>query len=155
MITLGSVITVFAVAAAPIVERGALPLALHGFKLPLALAFPLVVVGNSLPAIAVIYLLDPVLTWLGKYIPPIHRFATIVLAHFRRKVHPWVDRYGTLGLTIVVAIPTPLTGSWTGSGGAAILGMHKRNAIFGIIVGVIIANLIILAVDAGVTKIFF
>jgi uncharacterized membrane protein len=152
MITLGSIATVFFVSAAPILERGALPLALNGFKLPIALAFPLVVIGNSLPAIAVVYLLDPVLVWLGKYIPSIRRFADTMLAHFRRKVHPWVDRYGTLGLVIVVAIPSPLTGAWTGSGGAAILGMHKRNAIFGIIVGVIIADLIILGVDLGITR---
>ena len=152
MITPGSIATVFFVSAAPILERGALPLALNGFKLPLALALPLVVIGNSLPAIAVVYLLDPVLVWLGKYIPPVRRFADTMLAHFRRKVHPWVDRYGTLGLVIVVAIPSPLTGAWTGSGGAAILGMHKRNAIFGIIAGVIIADLIILGVDLGITK---
>jgi len=152
MITFGSIITVLAVSAAPIIERGALPLALHGFKLPLAIALPLVVIGNSLPAIAIIYLLDPVLVWLGKYIPPVRRFADKVLTHFRHKVHPWVDRYGTLGLIIFVAIPTPLTGSWTGAGGAAILGMHKRNAIFGIIAGVIIADLIILGVDLGITR---
>ena len=153
MITPGSIATVFFVSAAPILERGALPLALNVFKLPLLLALPLVVIGNSLPAIAVVYLLDPVLVWLGKYIPPIRRFADTMLAHFRRKVHPWVDRYGTLGLLIVVAIPSPLTGAWTGSGGAAILGMHKRNAIFGIIAGVIIADLIILGLDLGITKI--
>jgi uncharacterized membrane protein len=152
MITPGSIAIVFLISAAPILERGALPLALNGFKLPLALAFPLVVVGNSLPAVAVVYLLDPVLVWLGKYIPPVRRFADTILAHFRRKVHPWVDRYGTLGLVIVVAIPSPLTGAWTGSGGAAILGMHKRRALFGIIAGVIIADLIILGFDLGITK---
>jgi len=152
MITPGSIATVFFVSAAPILERGALPLALNVFKLPLLLALPLVVIGNSLPAIAVVYLLDPVLVWLGKYIPPIRRFADTMLAHFRRKVHPWVDRYGTLGLLIVVAIPSPLTGAWTGSGGAAILGMHKRRAVVGIVAGVIIADLIILGVDLGITR---
>jgi uncharacterized membrane protein len=147
-----SVATVFFVAAAPIVERGALPLALNGFRMPVWLAFPVVVVGNSLPTMAVIYLLDPILAWLGKYIPFIRRFADTVLAHFRRKIHPWVDRYGTLGLLIVVAIPSPLTGAWTGSGGAAILGMHKRRAVACIIAGVIIADLIILLADLGITK---
>ena len=152
MITLSSIAITLAVAAAPIIERGALPLAINGFKLPVALAFCLVVIGNSLPAIAVVYLLDPVLRWLGRYIPPVRRFADSVLAHFRAKVHPWVDRYGVLGLVIVVAIPSPLTGAWTGSGGAAILGMHKRRAVAGIIAGVIIADLIILLADLGITK---
>jgi uncharacterized membrane protein len=51
-----------------------------------------------------------------------------------------------------VAIPSPLTGAWTGSGGAAILGMHKRRAVAGIIAGVIIADLIILLADLGITR---
>jgi uncharacterized membrane protein len=152
MITPLSIATVFFVAVAPVIERGALPLALNIFHFPVWLAFFVVVVGNSLPAIAIIYLLDPVLVWLGKYIPFVHKFAGTLLAHFRHKIHPWVDKYGTLGLLIVVAIPSPLTGAWTGSGGAAILGMHKRRAVAGIIAGVIIADLIILLADLGITR---
>jgi len=147
-----SILTVFLVASAPVIERGALPLALNGFHLPAWLAFSVVVIGNSLPAIAIVYLLDPILVWLGKYIPFVHKFAGTVLTHFRHKIHPWVDRYGTLGLLLVVAIPSPLTGAWTGSGGAAILGMHKRRAVACIIAGVIIADLIILLADLGITK---
>ncbi len=154
MISLLSVMGTMAVAAAPVIERGALPLAINVFKMPPLLALLLVVIGNSLPAIAVIYLLDPALKWLGKYIPSVRRFADTILAHFRHKIHPWVDKYGTLGLLIVVAIPSPVTGAWTGSGGAAILGMHKKRAILGIVIGVIIADLIILAVDLGVAKLF-
>ena len=148
-----SIVTVFLVSAAPVIERGALPLALNGFHLPVWLALLLVIVGNSLPAIAIVYLLDPVLAWLGKYIPFVRKFADTALAHFRHKIHPWVDRYGTLGLLIVVAIPSPLTGAWTGSGGAAVLGMHKRRAVASIVAGVIIADLIILGADLGITKI--
>ncbi len=154
MTILSSALTVMAVAAAPLVERGALPLALHTFKLPLLLAFPLVVVGNSLPAIAIIYWLDPVMLWLAKHIPFMRKLVDIALVHFRKKVHPWVDRYGTPGLILVVGIPTPLTGSWTGAGGAAILGMHKRNSLFGVIVGATIANLIILLLDLGIIRLF-
>lgn len=154
MISLPSVTTVFLVAAAPLIERGALPLALQGFKLPLALALPVIIIGNSLPAIAVIYLLDPVMLWLGKYLPFMHRFAGVILASFRKKVHPFVDRFGTIGLIIFVAIPTPITGSWTGSGAAAVLGIHKKRAIAGIIIGATIANLIVLSIDYGVVKLF-
>jgi len=152
MMTFASVIAVLVVSAAPIIERGALPLALNGFHFPVWLAFLIVVIGNSLPAIAIVYLLDPILVWLGKYFPFVHKFAGTVLAHFRHKIHPWVDRYGTLGLLIVVAIPSPLTGAWTGSGGAAILGMHKRRAVACIVAGVIIADLMILGADVGITK---
>jgi uncharacterized membrane protein len=149
MISFVSVGTALAVAATPVIERGALPLALHGFHLPLALALPVVIIGNALPAVAVVYFLDPIMLWLGKYIPALHRFAVVILASFRKKVHPFVDRFGTVGLVIFVAIPTPITGSWTGAGAAAVLGMHKKRAVAGIIIGAAIANLIVLAMDYG------
>jgi uncharacterized membrane protein len=149
MISLAAVVSVFVVSALPIVERGALPLALHVFHFPLILALPLVIVGNSLPAFAIVYLLDPVMAWLGKYIPAVHRFASVILAGLRRKVHPFVERFGTVGLVIFVAIPTPITGAWTGSGAAAVLGMDKKRAAGAIALGALIANLLILAADYG------
>jgi len=149
MINLAEAASVFAVSALPIIERGALPLALHAFRFPLALALPIVVVGNSLPAFAIVYLLDPVMAWLGKYIPSVHRFASVILAGLRRKVHPFVERFGTVGLVVFVAIPTPVTGAWTGSGAAAVLGMDKKRAAGAIALGALIANLLILAADYG------
>ena len=53
MITFGSVITVFVVAAAPIIERGALPLALNGFKLnrPVTAAPPAEIMSAEKPVV--------------------------------------------------------------------------------------------------------
>jgi uncharacterized membrane protein len=149
MISLSSIAAVFIVSTLPIIERGALPLALHAYHFPLALALPLIVVGNALPTIAVVYLLDPVMAWLGKYIPAVHRFASVILSGLRRKVHPFVERFGTPGLIIFVSIPTPITGVWTGAGAAAVLGMDKKKAAGAIVVGAVIANLIILVAEYG------
>ena len=152
MTTVGVLFTVLAVAATPVIERGALPLALNVFDLPPFLAFSLVIIGNILPAFVIIYAFDPIMHWLGAHIPAVHRFGERAIEHVRKKVHPWVEKYGVLGLIIVVAVPTPLTGSWTGSGGAAILGMDKRKAVWCVIIGVVIANLIILGADLGLLK---
>ncbi len=149
MISLTAAASVLAVSALPIIERGALPLALHAFHMPLSAALPIVVIGNALPAVAIVYLLDPVMAWLGKYVPAVHRFASVILVGLRRKVHPFVERFGVLGLVIFVAIPTPITGAWTGSGAAAVLGMEKKRAAAAIAVGALIANLLILAVEYG------
>jgi len=149
MISFLSAATVFIISTLPIVERSALPLALHVYHLPLVLALLLVVIGNVFPAIAIVYLLDPVMNWLGTYIPAVHRFASVILAGLRRKVHPFVSRFGTVGLLIFVAIPTPITGAWTGSAAAAMLGMEKKRAAGAIALGALIANLLILAADYG------
>ena len=62
-----------------------------------------------------------------------------------------VRRYGMIGLILLVAIPLPGTGAWTGALVAALLGLRMRDALPAIILGVIIAAGIVLAVTFGVS----
>jgi len=61
----------------------------------------------------------------------------------RAKVHGKVERYGYLGLLIFVAIPLPVTGAWTGTLGAWVLGMSKKKACLAIVGGVLVAGLVV------------
>ncbi|MDP2790220.1 MAG: small multi-drug export protein [Rectinemataceae bacterium] len=76
----------------------------------------------------------------------------------RLKVHPQVEKYGYWGLLIFVAIPLPVTGAWTGTLGAWILGMNRKKAILAIIGGVIVAGTIVAVLvallGAGANSIF-
>ncbi len=58
-----------------------------------------------------------------------------ILERSRKKVKDYVDKYGFLGLLLFVSIPLPGTGVYTGSLGAAILGMDKRRAIPALMLG--------------------
>ena len=64
----------------------------------------------------------------------------------RMKISDKVDRYGYLGIMLFVAIPLPVTGAYTGTMGAWVLGMKKRKTIPAVIAGVAIAGLIISAI---------
>ena len=54
-----------------------------------------------------------------------------------------VERYERIGLALFVAVPLPITGAWTGSILAVLLGFRFRYAMISIITGVLIAGVIV------------
>jgi len=64
----------------------------------------------------------------------------------RKKLHGGIEKWGALGVAIFVAIPLPVTGAWTGTLGAWVLGLPKRKTLVCVILGVIIAGAIVTAV---------
>ncbi len=76
----------------------------------------------------------------------------------RKKVHEKVEKYGYWGLLVFVAIPLPVTGAWTGTLGAWILGMERKKSILAIVGGVVVAGVIVSIVvgllGAGARSIF-
>lgn len=65
----------------------------------------------------------------------------------RGKVHEKVEKWGWLGIAAFVAIPLPVTGAWTGTLGAWILGLDKKKTLLAVIIGVACAGLIVTAVS--------
>jgi uncharacterized membrane protein len=65
------------------------------------------------------------------------------------KVAPKVTKYGYLGLLFFVAIPLPITGAWTGTVAAWVLGLEKRKAQKYIALGVCIAGAVVIAICLG------
>jgi uncharacterized membrane protein len=57
-----------------------------------------------------------------------------------------VEKWGWLGIALFVAIPLPITGAWTGTLGAWVLGVSKRRTMAAVILGVFIAGAIVSAV---------
>ncbi|MEA3356624.1 MAG: small multi-drug export protein [Candidatus Bipolaricaulota bacterium] len=149
---LARALTVVGVSAAPVAElRGGLPLAISlGFS-PMA-AFLLSVLGNLLPVV-------PLLLWLSwierglRRLPPLGRFLDWVFMRTRRKGR-LVSRYGAIGLILLVAIPFPATGAWTGAIAAFLLGIPVKRAFPLITVGVLIAGLVVLAASLGAFHLF-
>jgi uncharacterized membrane protein len=74
------------------------------------------------------------------------------LESVRRKCNPKVDKYGFLGLTLLVAIPLPATGVYTATIVSWLLGMDWRKAFPAIALGVLIAGIIVLLITLGVIE---
>ena len=77
-----------------------------------------------------------------------------IMERCRKKVHPYIDKYGMIGFTLFVAIPTPGTGAYTATLGAWFLGMHKWQAFISIAIGILINGLIVFGVAFGGMKLF-
>ena len=64
----------------------------------------------------------------------------------RHKVHAKVERFGYLGIMLFVAIPLPVTGAWTGTLGAWILGLGRKKTMMAVAAGVAIAGVLVSAI---------
>ncbi|WP_346297703.1 small multi-drug export protein [Geoglobus acetivorans] len=141
-------IDVFVLSMLPVSElRGAIPYAIvKGFS-P-GEAYIVSVVGNFIPVPLIIFLLGRLDGFFRKLpvLGRIYMFA-LGLADKRREK---VEKYGYLGLTLFVAIPLPVTGAWTGSLIAFLLGMNRVKATLFILAGILIAGIIVLSASTGV-----
>lgn len=114
-----------------------------GLGLSYPVAFLAAVLGNVLPAPFVVVYIRRVFSWLRLRFP---RLGGMV-DRLEKKAHlkgQKVSKYKYLGLYLLVAIPLPGTGAWTGSLAAAFLDMPVGRAMVSIVLGVLTAGLIML-----------
>lgn len=57
----------------------------------------------------------------------------------RHKIHPFIEKYGELGVAVFIGIPLPGSGVYTGAFGAYLLGVDKKKFFIANILGVLIA----------------
>jgi uncharacterized membrane protein len=134
-----------ALAVLPISElRGAIPFA-AGSGVPWYIAWPFCSAVNALVAplcwlfLSTFHKLFLRLTW---YRSLFGRFVERARCKLKASVASW----GTLGIALFVAIPLPVTGAWTGTLGAWVLGLDKRKTMAAVITGVAISGGIVTAV---------
>jgi len=135
-------LVILIISALPILElRGALPVALNVFHFPWYYALLLAIIGNMLPVPIILLFLETISKWLSK-IGLFDRFLRWLFEHTRKR-GKIVEKYERIGLALFVAIPLPVTGAWTGSLVAVLLGLKFRHAFLSIFIGVCIAGVIV------------
>ena len=135
----------------PIIElRGALP---SGVAMGLSpwTAFAVSVIGNMVPVPFIILFIRRILDWMKRF-DTFRRFAEKLEAK-AQKHEDKIQKYEALGIFILVALPLPGTGAWTGSLVAAIFAIRLKSAVPVIFAGVITAGLIVLFITYGVVLI--
>lgn len=150
---LGKVITTFFISMLPIIElRAGLPYGI-ALGLPYPVALAAAVLGNMVPVPFIILFIRRIFMWLRSILPKCDAFIT----RLEEKAHikgDMVRRYSTIGLCILVAIPLPGTGAWTGALVAALLDLRLKKAVPTIFLGVLIAAGIMTMLTFGVLGIF-
>ena len=126
----------------PIAElRGGIPFALAN-GIPLALAYPYCVILNALVAPLAYLFLDTAHRFLNNW-GFYHKIFDYLIVRASRKVGARAARYGFWGLTLFVAIPFPVTGAWTGTMGAWVLGLGRKRTILAVGLGVMFSGAIV------------
>ena len=107
------------------------------------------IVGNMIPVPFVILFIRKIFAYLKENWPKLSRFVERLEAKAEKK-KPLVQKYAILGLTLLVAIPLPGTGAWTGALVAAMLDIRLKRAIPCILLGVVIAAVIVTMITYGI-----
>ena len=136
-------------AMVPVIElRGAIPYGvIAGLSVPTA--FLLAVVGNLVPIPVLVVFTRKVFEWLRTKSAGLGRFVSRLEAKAEKNKEV-VLKYQFWGLVILVAIPLPGTGAWTGALVAAMMDMRLKRAMPAIILGVVIAGIIVTTLTYGV-----
>ena len=150
---LGKLLATFFISMVPVIElRFGLPYGI-ALGLPYPVALCAAVLGNTVPVPFIMIYIRRIFAWLRRRSP---RWDGLI-GRLERKAHlkgRLVRKYSAIGLCILVAIPLPGTGAWTGALVAAVLDIRLKKALPAIFLGVCIAAAIMTALTFGVIHIF-
>ncbi len=143
------IVWVLLATVSPISElRVGIPLGILEFGLDPLFTFFIAIIANALIFFPVFFALRLFYDKLLFRIPLFNKY----LDNLRKRGKPKVEKYGFWGLTLFVAIPLPITGAYTGTILAWLLGMDWRKAFPAVGLGVIVAGVVVLLITLGVTN---
>ena len=144
----GKELIIFIISMFPILElRGGLIAAtLLGLSgLP---SFIICFIGNIIPIPFILWLITPIFNMLKKT----KLFSGIVNKLERKAMSKkdQIEKLQYIGLLLFVGIPLPGTGAWTGCLIAALLDMDKKKSMLYAILGVLLADVIMMILSFGI-----
>ena len=143
----------FLIAMLPIGElRASIPIALGTYQLSVWSAFIISVLGNLVPVIFLLLFLEKISNYLSHHFYFFNRFFYWLFERTRNNHRKKFKHWKELALVILVAIPLPFTGAWTGSICAFIFGIPIKKSLPLIFIGVIIAGVIVTLASLGILK---
>ena len=141
---------VLLVTVSPISElRGGIPLGILQYGLDPSFTFFIAVIANALIFFPIFFALRLFYDKLLYRIPLFDKY----LDNLRKRGKPIVEKHGFWGLTLFVAIPLPITGAYTGTILAWLVGMNWKKAFPAVGLGVIVAGVVVLLITLGVISI--
>ena len=144
----GQIIMTLFISMVPVIElRGAIPIATaHGLNFWVAIVCS--IIGNLIPVPFIIIFIRKIFELMRKWSVKLDKLV-MKLEDRAQKKSDVVLKYAFWGLVVLVAIPLPGTGAWTGALVAAMLNMRLRKAFPAIALGVLIAAVIVSVVTYG------
>ncbi|MDD3481203.1 MAG: small multi-drug export protein [Patescibacteria group bacterium] len=129
--------------------RAAIPLGLSAFHLPVWQVFVLSVIGNMIPIVFIVFLLEPVSNFLSKHFRFFKWFFNWLFERTRHKHSHRFEVLEEIALVTFVAIPLPVTGAWSGAAAAFVFGIPPKKSLPLILLGVLIAGVVVTLITLG------
>jgi uncharacterized membrane protein len=131
----------FLTAMTPLGElRLSIPLAILTWNVPWHLAFILSVIGNITPILFIVPGMNQISRLLQSFPNPLGRLLLWRTSRIQKTHGVRFRRYGILALIVLVAIPLPMTGAWTGALASWAFQIPPRTALPAIFIGILIAG---------------
>ena len=145
-----TIVMTFLISMVPVLElRGAIPIGVAGGLPPLA-AMLIAIAGNLAPVPFLLVFTRRVFNWLREKSPWLRDRVDWLIRRAEKKSR-LVRQYALVGLVILVAVPLPGTGAWTGSLVAALLDIRLRHSFPAVLLGVLIAGVVVLGICGGLS----
>jgi len=136
---LREIITLIIITFLPIFElRASIPYGILKYQMHWLPVFIIAVLANIAIGMIVYFLLDKCIH-LVVHIKWINRIYQHFVVKTQKKIKPYVDKYGTLGVAIFIGIPLPGSGVYTGALGSYLLGLGYKRFFIADVIGVLIA----------------
>lgn len=137
-------------AMTPVLElRAAIPAAVAG-GLSIKAALIISIIGNVIPIPFILLFIRKIFEWMRTKSERLNKLV-VKMENKADKKKDVIDKYEWWGLVLLVAIPLPGTGAWTGALVAAMLDMRIKRAFPAILLGVVIAGTIVSYLTYGAT----
>ncbi|MBI5881327.1 small multi-drug export protein [archaeon] len=123
----------------PIFElRASIPYGILKYDMPWLTVFIICVLANILIGMIVFFLLDKFVHVVTR-VKWIKRIYHKMIENTQKKIHPYIEKWGVLGVAVFIGIPLPGSGVYTGALGSYLLGLNYKEFFIACILGVIIA----------------
>jgi uncharacterized membrane protein len=123
-----------------------LPFGMHieGMGLSWPVVFMICVASNAVLGALIFPLIDHIMIVLEK-IPLVRSIWNKFIIRAQNRMHPYVEKWGVLGVALFVAVPLPGSGSYSGALGYYLLGIGYRKFLIANTIGVILAGIAVTA----------
>lgn len=112
------------------------------FKMHEQISWPITIavctIANIVLGWLVFIVMGPAFTFMRKW-GWFDTHAWPILERTRHKIHPYVEKYGEMGVAIFIGVPLPGSGVYSGAFGAYLLGLDGKKFFVANIIGVLIA----------------
>ncbi|MFH1874756.1 MAG: small multi-drug export protein [Pseudomonadota bacterium] len=112
----------------------------QGLGEPWLWVFLVCVISNMILGTILYPLINHIMLLLER-IPFINKLWNKFVVRAQKKIHPYVEKWGIIGVALFIAVPLPGSGSYTGVLGAYLLGISYKRVILANAIGVTLAGI--------------